>query len=138
MKRIALALFTAALVVDAGGAQAWRAVNRNEVFPIGEGRFEVVRRPGTGPAQYWCAAGDFARHVLDTAGTARLYVHRAAGPSVARPGATAVQFALIPPPDTEPPQGYSLSVAPGANLSSAFAHQYCLGDDPFDRFPILR
>ena len=137
MKPVAFAL-CAVLILDAGAALAWRAVNRNEVFAIGNGRFEVLRRPGTGPAQYWCAAGDFARRVVNTAGTQRIYVHRAAGPSVTRRGATAVQFALIPPPGVDAPQGYSLSVKPGANLSSAFAHQYCLGEDPFDRFPIRR
>ncbi|MBI6629868.1 hypothetical protein [Pontibaca salina] len=121
-------------------ALAWRAVNRQEVFALPQGGFEVLSRPGAGPAQFWCAAGDYARRVLNTAAVQRLYIQRGVGPSVTRPGTKAVQFALNPPPGAATEHGYSLSIdAVGYNLTSAAAHQFCFGNDPFeDRFPFGR
>lgn len=139
MRRVALTALVL-LMFCSGAASAWRAVNRQEVFPLSDGVFEVLSRRGAGPAQFWCAAGDYARRVLDTAAVQRIYIHRGIGPSRTRTDSTAVQFALIPPPVVDTSSGYSLSLdRVGENLTSAAAHQYCYGDDPFeDRFPFER
>ena len=128
-------------ILSASAALAWRAVNRQEVFALSQDVFEVLSRPGAGPAQFWCAAGDYARRVLDTAAVQRLYIHRGVGPSLKRPGIKAVQFALEPPPGADTKQhGYSLSLdTVGYNLTSAAARQFCFGNDQFeDRFPFGR
>ena len=121
-------------------AQAWRAWNRHEVYPVGNGAFEVIGRAGSGPRQFWCAAGDFARHVLGAGNTVRIYIVRGRGPAVTVENRKSVVFSLQPPPGDLPPESYSLSVdRVGDNLSASFARQYCLDPDmvtPF-RFPFL-
>ncbi len=111
-----------------GAAMAWLALNRHEVSQLSGGVFEVVARPGSGAADYWCGAGDYALSVLRTSATQKVYLWAARGPSVSRPGAKAVQFSLSVPPSGPAPQSYSLSVkAVGDSLTAAAARQYCFG-----------
>ncbi|MFK7752811.1 MAG: hypothetical protein AB8B51_09690 [Sedimentitalea sp.] len=124
-----------AVVLMPNWAGAWRAINQHEVFDVAPGVFEVVSRVGAGPSDYWCGAGDYVRRSIGAASNQRIYLYKAIGPSVARPGKKAVQFALSPPPGGAIEPGLTLSVtATGDRLSAAFAHQYCYGDDPFDPF----
>ena len=116
-------------------AQAYRALNWLQVNPVREGVFEVVGQPGSGPAQYWCAAGDFARQVLGVAANQRIYIARGRGPSETTNRRSAVQFSLTPPPGADTTPGLSLSVTrPGENLRAAAARFYCEPLFIWDRF----
>ena len=125
MKSI-LSLCVALSLIPVTG-QAWRAFNGTEVNPVRNGVFEVIPHGRSGPQQFWCGAGDYARSVLGVAPTQRIYIWRAIGPSETRPGAKSVQFALSPPPGKENVSaGYSLSVkVEGDNLDAAMAQRYC-------------
>ncbi|WP_333683027.1 hypothetical protein [Pontibaca methylaminivorans] len=130
----ALAVMTLALCLAAPQvALSWRAVNRQEVFPLGNGVFEVLSRPGAGPRQFWCAAADYARRVLDAPAAQRIYIHRGIGPSMTRPDYKAVQFAFQPPPGARTDHGYALSLdAVGDSQRTAAARQFCHDRDRFD------
>ncbi len=121
------------LVLVPAAAQAWRAINGTEVNPVRKGVFEVIPSGRSGPQQFWCGAGDYARMVLGVGATQRIYIWRAIGPSETRPGAKSVQFSLSPPPGKEDYQpGYSLSVKhEGDNLDAAMARRYCSSAFPF-------
>ena len=108
-------------------------MNRHEVFPVSDTVWEVVSEVGSSAADYWCGAGDFAQRVLGTPAAQRIYIWKAIGPSVTRPGRKAVQFSLTPPPGADTSTGYSLTVRrAGDNLARHAAVQYCYqfdGDD---------
>ncbi|MCF6232317.1 MAG: hypothetical protein L3J36_04350 [Rhodobacteraceae bacterium] len=127
-----------ALTIFAASAEAWRARNWHQVYPVSPTVFEVVGQAGSGAADYWCGAGDYVRHLLRMPAVQRVYIWRAIGPSVVQPGRKAVQFSLGPPEDPENKvvaPGYSLSVkAVGDNLTAAAAFQYCLDNDRLDPF----
>ena len=128
-------IFVALLAVIPGWANAWWAVNRTEVYPVSDTVFEVLNAVGSGAVDYWCGAGDFARQVMGTPATQRIYIWRAIGPSETRPGRKSVQFSLTPPPGADTTPGLSLSIRhAGDNMTSALAYQYCLGNNPFDPF----
>ena len=128
----ALVLTTAIFSVP---ADAWRARNLHQVNVVSPTVFEVVGRPGSGAADYWCGAGDYVRHLLRMPAVQRVYIWRAIGPSVGQSGRKAVQFSLSPPEAKVAPPGYSLSVkAVGDSLTAASAFQYCLDNDRFDPF----
>lgn len=117
-------------------SMAWRAWNQHEVFPIGDGVYEVLSEPGSGPADFWCGIGDYATTQLGIGATQRLYIWRGIGPSVTRPGYKAVQFALSPPQGADTSTPLTLSVKRvGDNLTAAAARQYCYGSrfDELDR-----
>lgn len=127
MMRLAQIAGAAALAVIAGPALAWQAENRHDVNPLPGGGFEVVGRPGSGPVDYWCAAGDYGLRVLGTSGTRRIYITRARGPSVTSGRKSAVHFALELPQGTAPHTGVFLTVRrAGSSLSTAVALNYCL------------
>jgi len=126
---------TVLLVLVPGWVGAWRAINRHEVYPVSDTVFEVLNEVGSGPVDYWCGAGDFARHVMGTPATQRIYIWRAIGPSATRQGRKSVQFSLTAPQGADTTPGLSLSVKhAGDNLTSALAYQYCLGNNRFDPF----
>lgn len=129
-------LLLAALAAVPSSASAWRAFNSHDVYPLSDGVFEVVSEVGSGAADYWCGAGDFAYRGVGAAAAQRVYIWRAIGPSVTRPGRKAVQFSLTPPPGADTDPKLTLSVrAVGDNLRAAAAQQYCFGNDPEDAFP---
>lgn len=129
MHKTTFMLASVALISLPGLALAWVALNRHEVNQISDGVFEVVSRPGSGAADFWCGAGDYATAVLRVSATQRVYLWAARGASVSRPGAKAVQFSLSVPPSGPAPQSYSLSVkAVGDSLTAAAARQYCYGN----------
>ena len=71
--------------------------SRASILPLSNGSFEVVARPGAGPREFWCAAGDYTYGFLRVAAAQRIYVSRPRGPSTAAPGRIAVTFSLTPP-----------------------------------------
>ncbi len=121
-------------------ALSWYAWNRFEVYPVSDTVFEVIERPGSagGAAQYWCGAGDYAQRVLKTRTNQKIYIWKAIGKSVTKPGAKrAVQFSTVAPDNPSPSPGYSLSVkAVGDSLTTAEAQRYCY--DNFERECLLR
>ena len=120
-----IATLSLAAAVAAAPAWAFTADNWHEVNPVSQVSFEVIGEPGSGPTQYWCAAGDYALRALGVAGTQRVYISKPSGPSATRPGKTAVTFSLNAPADGRD-TGISLSVKDvGDNLSAVFAAQYC-------------
>ena len=128
-----------ALVLLPAAALPWRAWNRHEVLPVGNGVYEVVSRIGSGAQDYWCAIGDYAIRQDRVAATQRIYVWQAIGPSETRPNRKGVQFAYRPPAGSNTETGYSLTVRQvGDNLNAATARQYCYDlrdSDPWRRFP---
>ncbi|QBF31219.1 hypothetical protein [Thalassococcus sp. S3] len=120
-------------------ASAFRADNYMRVNPVGPATFEVINRPGKGPSDFWCAAGDFVRGRLSVPSNQRVYIVRGRGPSQTEPGRSAVIFSLQPPAGVDTvaaAQSITLSTDRiGDNLSVALAVQYCLdlrdSDDPF-------
>lgn len=119
--------------IAATPAQAFRAVNFHEVNPIDRTTFEVIRRPHSGPAPVWCAAGDYARSVLGLPGNARLYIAKGPSDSVTRPGRVAFRFSTTPPPGVDPnaPKPLTLSLKRvGDNLSVVSAWMYCVDSLP--------
>lgn len=129
------ALLVAVLVAMPGWVGAWRAHNWHDVFAVSKTEFEVIGRPGSSAADYWCGAGDYVRHALRMPATTRVYIWKAIGPSVVQSGRKAVQFSLSPPENASASPGISLSVkAVGDNLTAAAAFQYCLGGSRFDPF----
>jgi hypothetical protein len=129
------ALLATALVMIPVWGGAWRAYNWHDVFAVSKTVFEVIGRPGSGAADYWCGAGDYVRHALRQPATTRIYIWRAIGPSVVQSKRKAVQFSMAPPENATTSPGYSLSVkAVGDNLTAAAAFQYCLGGNRFDPF----
>ncbi len=122
-------------MIFAASAEAWRARNWLQVYPVSPTVFEVVGQTGSWAAEYWCGAGDYVRHSLRMPAVQRVYIWRGIGPSVNKPGRKAVQFSMNPPGDKVVPPGYSLSVkAVGDSLTAAAAFQYCLDNDRFDPF----
>lgn len=137
MTRFAVLCTALAMAVMPSAGSAWRAWNQHDVYPVSEGVFEVVSEVGSGATDFWCGAGDYAYRALRTKGVQRVYIWRAIGPSVTKPGKKAVQFSLTPPSGADTSSRISLSVkAVGDNLRAAMAQQYCFdgdADDPFFR-----
>ena len=119
--------------ITASPAAAFRASNSHEVNPIDRTTFEVLRRPHSGPAPVWCAAGDYARSVLGLPGNARLYIAKGRSDSVTRPGRVAFRFTTTPPSGVDPnaPKPLTLNLnRVGDSLSVVSAWMYCLDNIP--------
>jgi hypothetical protein len=124
--RVALALITVA-TLGATPAFAWHATNSHTVNPLTPTSFEVIGRGGISSVDYWCAAGDYARRVLDVPIDQRIYVSRARGRAETENARSAVQFSLDPPASL--PQGtpFLLTVTRvGDSLSAWGAWNYCV------------
>jgi hypothetical protein len=125
-------LFFVALLT-ASPAFAFRAVNGYEVVPLPDGRFEVIQRVGAGPSDYWCAAGDYARRVLDTDAVERIFIVRGVAKNPEYRGKRTVVFSLTPPAGAREKNPVYLSLKEvGQNLRSADAHAYCQTNDRDD------
>lgn len=122
--RHAPALFAALLLsacmpdarTDAPGA--YRTLTRgNLVLPDPEvpGQFEVFARAGDGPAEYWCAAAEYAKREFRAAPNARIYVVIPRGRSQNNPGRNSTVFTLRPDAATQAaaavPKGDDLSMS---------------------------
>ena len=120
----ALAFGAVGLPATAG---AWEAENRLTVNPVKDGVFEVVGRPGSAGAEFWCAAGDYALRVLDAGADAPVYIVRARGTPVTSDRKSGVQFSLSAPTRATPASSLFLSMRNvGDSLNVAFARSYCV------------
>lgn len=96
------------------------------------GAMEVLWKQRTGPTDFWCAAGDFARSRLGASLTDRVYLLRGSGQSQLVANRRATAFTIVPEPGFEnAPRGgqggaISLSVTePGYSLTVAHARAFC-------------
>ncbi len=109
-------------------ANAYTAKNRLTVAPVENSAFEVVGRAGgTGPRDYWCAAGEYA-FSQGARGNSRVYLVSGPQPSVSNPGRTAVRYTLTPEAAGVSPISPELVLSvdvPGDNLSVASAREFC-------------
>ncbi|MFP4326743.1 MAG: hypothetical protein ACLFQL_01950 [Paracoccaceae bacterium] len=145
MKTASLLTAAAVALATAAPASAFTAVNRLDVTPLGNARFEVIEARGAGPRQIWCAAADYARRELGAGAAQRIYVENPRGPARGASSRIAVGFTLAPGPDLgEGPvngQGGDWSVRVrdrGYNLSTSFAFGFCRDDMDPDSRPWLR
>jgi len=131
---LAALLLAAAFTAPLEAAEPYRAFNTLGVVPDPERpeTFRVISRAHGGPADYWCAAGDYARRKLGAGVTARVYVLRPPGPSPVAFGRHAYTFTTSPPSDLVDGRRpgdrgrYSISLdEPGYNLSVAHARGFC-------------
>lgn len=111
------------------------AVNGLRVVPFDDGRFEVVARPGTGAADYFCAAADYAMRFLGAQAADRVVVRRPDGPSLANPGGRSVVFEVAPAGSVARSRGILVRTnEAGANRTVAHARALCrsgrTGGDP--------
>lgn len=116
-------------IAVASPASAFIAENQHRVNALpGEATFEVIGRPGSGAADYFCAASHYAQAVLGVPVASRVSVQRAYGPSQTARGARGVSFIVDKGSGRRPGQNsnYSLSVdEPGFNLSIGMARSFC-------------
>ena len=118
-----MALFTAltCLAVPVA-AQEFRASNHMTVTPLSDGSFEVSGRAELWARDFWCAAGEYGRRVLDLPVTARI--------AVTAPYDKARRTVVFGPvPDAEPQfrvviMGLSIRNA-GESLSVGQANGFC-------------
>ncbi|WP_439109226.1 hypothetical protein [Lentibacter sp.] len=135
-------IFGLCLALLASPAAAFTAVNGVSAFSEGgQGQFEVVSEPGSGPRQIWCAAAQFARFELGAAANTRIYLSRAMAASPRTPRARSASFTIAPnealKSGPKPGDGgnYSVSLSKlGYNLRLAHAEGFCerIIDDIFD------
>lgn len=124
MKAVMIAAVAGLLPVS---ASAFIAENRLQVNPLPNGGFEVIGQPGSGPAQYWCAAGDYALRVLGAGASRPVYMTRGIGAPVTSDRKSAIQFSLSAPEGGQAADSLTLSLdRVGDRLSVAFASNYCL------------
>lgn len=130
-RRFALAIVCFASLPATGFA--WKAENRLDVNPLpGSDAFEVVGRPGSAGADYWCAAGDYALRVLAAPAEARIYITRARGVPETSNRLEAVHFSLTPGGgETRPTPPFLSMRRVGDNLSIAFARTFCAENKEF-------
>ena len=71
MRTLLFAAFSAAMIPLTAGADISRG--GFVINPISPSTFEVPWRGRSGPRDFWCAAGDYARYELGLRGNTRLY-----------------------------------------------------------------
>ncbi|UYV38651.1 hypothetical protein N4R57_06275 [Rhodobacteraceae bacterium D3-12] len=125
---ILTAIFAATL---AAPASAYTASNGLTVVPA-PGGFEVVSGVGSGPRQFWCAAGDYARRVERSGTNRRIFIAGPLGPSKTAPGRTSVIFTTAPSaalangPRLGDNGNYSVLLkAAGFSLTTGHAEGFC-------------
>ena len=109
-------------------AHAYTAKNRLTVEPVSSAVYEVVGRTGgSGPQDFWCAAGEYA-FSQGARNNSRIYLVSGRQPSVSKPGGTAVRYTLSPEDAGVTPISPELVLnvdVPGDNLSVASAREFC-------------
>lgn len=124
---LGLLAVASAIMIAATPSLAWRATNSHTVNPLSPTAFEVIGRGGISSVDYWCAAGDYARRVLDAPLHQRIYISRPRGHAETENAKSAVQFSLDPPADADLKPGLLLTVTrPGDNLSAWGAWNLCV------------
>lgn len=115
-----LAAVLAAALAPAAPASAFTAQNGLIVHPEGAEDFTVPWRGKSGPADFWCAAGDYAIRKLRLPPTATIW--RASEPP--RRSGEAVRFTLRPERAASS-TGLAVLGARGAGLSAGGAQSLC-------------
>lgn len=115
--RLAALLFALSL---AAPASAFTAQNGLIVQPDGQASFTVPWRGKAGPADFWCAAGDYAIRKLHLSPTALIY--RASEPP--RRSGEAIRFTLHAE-EAASSTGLAVIGARGAGLSVGHAQSFC-------------
>ncbi|MBK0326911.1 hypothetical protein I5535_06335 [Rhodobacteraceae bacterium F11138] len=127
MRRTFIAFGAACLGLLPGSGSAWTAWNSLPVNPVRDAVFEVVGQSGSANVDYWCAAGDYARRVLEAPLGQRIYIVRGRAEAETMARKSAVQFSLVAPGQAVDKQIGLLSVTQvGENISAAMAFDYCL------------
>lgn len=106
-----------------------------KVFPVNAAVFEVAARPGSVMIHdFWCGAGEYARRVLGASNNDRVYVVSEAGPGVASPSNSTVQFSMSPPGQTQGALGNKSHWGPNIGTSSSVvqARSRCRDNLNFD------
>lgn len=120
-------VFTALCTFAIAGCEAtgWYAENDLAVVAMPDGAFQVTGKPHSSPADYWCAAGDYAIRVLGVMSTQRIYVVKGLAKS-STTGRKVVNFSLTEPETRVVKRSLLLSVdRVGENLGVSFASNYC-------------
>ena len=104
----------------AAPASAFTAQNGLIVQPDGPAAFTVPWRGKSGPADFWCAAGDFAVRKLHLSPAALIY--RASEPP--RRSGEGIRFTLHAE-DAASGTGLAVLGARGAGLSAGHAQSFC-------------
>lgn len=118
MRSLALALLAALSL--ATPAAAFTAENGLIVRPEGPDAFVTPWRGKSGPADFWCAAGDYAVRALRLPVTAKVY--RASEPP--RRSGEGVRFTLRAD-QAASASGLALLWPRGAGVSAGFAQSFC-------------
>lgn len=120
---------------EGAGGPGFLARNGRAVYPLTEPlSFEVLPNPGDAGAQYFCAAGDFARVVLGARSSERVVLIAPEGNSTLFPGRRAAQFQVQPPGSGAPREGYSIDMRrPGESFTVGSAVHFC-NKQPFSLF----
>ena len=116
MRLLLLAACSAALIPLSSAADISRG--GFVINPIGPGSFEVPWRGRSGPRDFWCAAGDYARYELGLRGNTRLYRTSA----LPRRAGEAVRFSTSP--KGAQPTGLAL-IGGGNSISVSHALLQC-------------
>lgn len=128
MRPILTAILAATLATP---ASAYTAINGLTVRPA-PGGFEVISGVGSGPRQFWCAAGEYARRVERSGTGRRIFITGPLGPSKTAPGRNSVIFTTTPGaalangPRLGDNGNYSVRLsAPGFSLTTGHAEGFC-------------
>jgi len=121
-----LALATAACNDAPPRPNSFTASNGLQVVQFAPDRFEVLARPGSGAPDFYCAAGEFARRMLDARAADRVVVVEPVGPSRFNPGGRGVTFTVEPQGSVSPDRGFAARVnRVGANYTVAHSVAFC-------------
>ena len=140
MSRLVLAATVAMLMAPVAQARNMEDFMTVKELPGGQ-EFEVLNRPGAGPAHFWCAAGAHAQRELGLGPLARVYLVQGRAPSTMQPGWQAVTFTVNPMhavvamlPDGGASDLVLSLKKQGYALSTDSARQYCF-DGPDIKLP---
>ena len=116
MRTLVFAALTAALMPITAAADL--TLRGSVVHPTGPGSFEVPWRGRSGPRDFWCIAGEYARYDLGLSGNTRLYRTSA----LPRRAGEGVSFSTSP--QGAQPTGLAL-IGGGNSISVAHALLQC-------------
>ncbi|WP_291729501.1 hypothetical protein [Leisingera sp. F5] len=128
MKNLLCAAGLTCLSAIPAAADAFTTTRGVRVLPVNDTIYEVVPRGSGGTWDYWCAAAEYARRVLDAGWMDRFYVVRGRDVSVTTGRRSSVQFTLYPKRSgVEPKTGWlSLGFRPGESMSVQQGYGYCV------------
>lgn len=127
--RVSLMVLAAAFLAGCGTDYGFhRTVYRQNVYPVGDGVFEVVIESSQTSSGYWCGASDYARRALGAGWNDRIYVYRGMAEGVVADRRSTVLFTMTPPQGAAPDQPAVSRVnayRPGQSLTVRSAQSQC-------------